>query len=1288
LVDGGPRNFQSVQSVIVHCVLENPNNDSEFTVDIASNQKTMLFQTIGRTRKDFQGIASLVIYRDTEVREGCNGWVVKNLYEPLFVATSREKEERCLQLLVAAVPVLHKYRPRLFPSVKALCSALSSTSLPLLKKSFQKDNGLPIKQFVEVLFYQLSESHPRILDDAESSYAVALLQDMFTQIDFNGDGTVDWDEFTTFCIHTGLVGNSGTGGLDDVEVAVGSLDSYVIEYTEDKQLKENELLAHSDIITLSYIPEQKRIMVIQDKSDKVLMFDEDFKLVATLDSLKMLVSAGGEVDRDIPLVVYDVCYIPSKDLYSYTTSDHTIIITREHSSLGGKRVHYVPYNRIFHKSVHVKLVWAESLKILCSVAADNVIYGWELDGQTPIFHLIRHKDLITGFLVLNELDLFVTSSLDKRIVLWSMSNRRVKGVLLGHKRGVRCLSYGRSVLLSAGFECEAKTWDLSIKEPVMILRGHRRPLTCVKIMTSEAHENDDTLNAITVDDSGEFRLWNILVREKAVGLGLAPVLQIFNMSTCDPTVSNLFFFELPYRRDCSKGSFSNLIVGGKKLHHFTPEKNAKEYIPPTATHYNDANSCLITAIGQTVLKYDITSGTYMSSITECITGEVTALCLDADVGRRIYVGCSNGLLLLMNFATGQMIGEIMVHTKEICGVVAYRYEESRHIVATGSLDGKIKVMEEISGNLNIHSTSDHVFGDGIAVSIMVSVPSLSTIIAGSSNNLWGAFTNMTLRRIFMIYEMASVCAIQLIGASGDEVDFEERSHMRSPPPLEHLAVVAIALPTCIRIYCINVSAATAYVSHCLTHFGQLYISNLIMLNCPNNSSVNYSLASKDAGDLGSVMIATTDEGNVISWDANNLRHLCMEKYHEYFNSKKLEGQKLSRCLRKNVLSTIIRKSSLELGSSNDYNANLESTFDLGTSKTSLKGKVESKLKAKFNMHKVVHQFDSAQIILGRSSTSTSDNIPGENSIQEILSDVYWNAHSDIISGVVPLHEHGCLITVSLDGYQRLWNLEADCLGELPLPNLTERMKKGAMMKAGKHWKFILERIPVTEYHIRQARHLVDTIRMKHLAAGHDRRFAAINLRTLYCNEANTTPASVTVESERSRRRATILQSLKSSSVTLNNNVPLISSAASLQESNSLVASEGSDGGDDHTTSSHTYSKSGSRKERKKKKNAETWHVSTSLSKGLPTAFSESSLILGSQEGLIDIESHRLLRRIGKRVDKVSAYGRLIPDIMLRDIHATATLKIPALSDIQPQEVSFGTQKVLKRVCIVHYIFYN
>ena len=116
--------------------------------------------------------------------------------------------------------------------------------------------------------------------------------------------------------------------------------------------------------------------------------------------------------------------------------------------MGGKNITYILHNRFYHALLHLKLCWTENSKILCSVASDRVIYGWDIDNSTILFQVSRHTDLITDFISIDQLNLFATSSMDRRIVVWSATTRRVKGVFIGHQRGVKSLSCFDSTLLS------------------------------------------------------------------------------------------------------------------------------------------------------------------------------------------------------------------------------------------------------------------------------------------------------------------------------------------------------------------------------------------------------------------------------------------------------------------------------------------------------------------------------------------------------------------------------------------------------------------------------------------------------------------------------------------------------------------------------------------------------------------------------------------------------------------------------------------------------------------------
>ena len=53
--------------------------------------------------------------------------------------------------------------------------------------------------------------------------------------------------------------------------------------------------------------------------------------------------------------------------------------------MGGKNISYMLHNRFYHSLLHLKLCWSENSKILCSVASDRVIYGWDVDASMAIF---------------------------------------------------------------------------------------------------------------------------------------------------------------------------------------------------------------------------------------------------------------------------------------------------------------------------------------------------------------------------------------------------------------------------------------------------------------------------------------------------------------------------------------------------------------------------------------------------------------------------------------------------------------------------------------------------------------------------------------------------------------------------------------------------------------------------------------------------------------------------------------------------------------------------------------
>jgi hypothetical protein len=110
-----------------------------------------------------------------------------------------------------------------------------------------------------------------------------------------------------------------------------ALNKYVVEYREDPCLKDTVLSTYSPLAVLRHAPSIKRLLVLQEKREACLMLDESFHLIATLHPSRIL----GLEDKEERFKIYDVCYIPLKDMYAVLASDHSLTVYREHMAQVG-----------------------------------------------------------------------------------------------------------------------------------------------------------------------------------------------------------------------------------------------------------------------------------------------------------------------------------------------------------------------------------------------------------------------------------------------------------------------------------------------------------------------------------------------------------------------------------------------------------------------------------------------------------------------------------------------------------------------------------------------------------------------------------------------------------------------------------------------------------------------------------------------------------------------------------------------------------------------------------------
>lgn len=1411
-LNGGPRNFQFVQMINAHCI-QVPSEKDENSLAVRDTKSSRpLFDLQVKSRKDFEGIALCVLYKNGWHSKNLPRWAMRSFIEPIFESTAKLIDDRCSQFAVNAVPALEKFRPRLFNSVRDICAALSSTALPRLKKKFQRSiDGLPIGTFTDVLFKQLFETHPKIIEGDEAAYTVAMIQEMFHQIDYNGDNSTTWDEFTTFCIQNGMVSQTGIKG----EVSGNSLDEYVVEYGEDIMMRDNVLSMHRRVSLMRYIPDTKRVIVIPEDSDSILMMDESFRLKSQLNPAKIQIlgniNSCPNESREVKAVslsslspktiIYDIIYLTGRDMFAFCSSDHTIIICKEQTSLGGKKTSYIQHNKFYHSLLHLKLCWSAKANVLCSVASDRVIYGWDIDKSNSIFQVSRHNDIITDFIPLDHMECFVSCSMDKRIVIWSSTTRRVKGILIGHKRGVRSLSAYETTLLSAGFECEARTWDLVSRDNVAILKGHRQPIVVAKLMCERSQSEKDH-RAITVDEWGELRLWNIFIQERTSEPVAVPTLQIFEMQHSESPLNQIRFLALPHSTTLSTSYYSDLITCSTKLMHFLPEKNAKEFVPPMCCVFNEPGAFILTGSGKNLLKYDICTGSYICAFQETHrSADITALMLDGYRARRIFAGCSNGDVLLLNCISGALIHSLQLGGKAISCIVGYL--SSRNNIFTGSLDGRLQWLEESSGSLHVHNFQENIFDHGQGISCLKLVRSLKLIAASSTGKSWGFWSEVSLKKHLVIHEEELVTGFEILGSSRDVESLKLQEDRKIPiqrAKSENLITIAVCLLEKINIYTFDITDMRGICSFQLSFARSMYITDTKLLHFPVLDSVNYSKTKTPNPEwFGLQLITVSDDGRISMWNLDGVRWESEKLFrktffnvpvvkHDHISARSLASSSIPqlKAVGEDDCTTLSSESSFSdmdaasLSPKSPFNNALKHSTSIKTrSKTtspmSRKTHVSSAA-APFLTHHAEkdidendeydedprqkapalspsHQQSSPNLmvlnhtnnndgghteadppILQFQSISKAESTrslfvldiraeefgPPINNYTKIIHPCQsWIGHLDSITSIAGISEHGSFLTVSHDGFHRIWNPEKVCLGEMPLPNMTERMKNPRKkVVESKGWKFILEKIPMTRVHFEVAVSLVKTLidqRRGHTVGDRGRRNANFN-SSLVSRPFYSPPTSAAGSgsgsldevsffdiqvNDQSKLRSSVLKSLVEP-MTLPDDQPpdrvmtkeerKIAELSSVIERHKLQMESTGDGSKPPSPTGLTSISNVSALPPLKSPKCTTSSILTASTQSLWTLsedllsngpikafavvppFSDLSLSLSMRQGYIDSEGFHMLRKVGSMTDKVAAYDRLEPAIVLRNPAMSVSFEMPKPDNVRRSEVEFGSQK--------------
>ncbi|CAK9106612.1 Uncharacterized WD repeat-containing protein alr2800 [Durusdinium trenchii] len=524
---------------------------------------------------------------------------------------------------------------------------LDIDKVPALRDEFEeKEEGLTLSEFVYVMMKYLKRSE---LDEAD---LVADLTELFARIDVNGDGTMEWDEFTSHIVETGQV---------DRENEPNSIQQYFASPWED-QVKHVGMIERA-----SFFESSGRLATCEANSGCLQLYNP-----------KTL-----ELERSVKLKAGNpICatYLTGKSQFAVAATDLNISVFDDQN--------YRLVNRFGTDTSQSCLEWSREASVLYSAGVNGVVHCWDagkgeethcMGGilNNGSYYLVEHShtDMVLDLLQIRSLESIVSASMDRTIKLWDVHTGKHKKTLEGHDKGVRSMAYSTEYrfLVSAGFDYDALVWNPYVEHLILRLSGHSAPLCKVEIIP-------DSPQIITADTTGTFKVWDI----RNFGC----------VQTFTPEASETV------RDFVSLTPHKTLLAVGRRMNLFEYETQKNPDLtddqPPFRAQYNSTTMTIITASGRDVKIWDARKGTLVKTFRGLNDGhELSSFCLD-DRERKLILGDHQGHIRIYDYANGSEMKALAypkrAHRSEVSHLI---YCNKHKMVISCAWDDSILIHDEM-----------------------------------------------------------------------------------------------------------------------------------------------------------------------------------------------------------------------------------------------------------------------------------------------------------------------------------------------------------------------------------------------------------------------------------------------------------------------------------------------------------------------------------------------------------------------------------------------------------------
>eukprot|EP01028_Stygiella_incarcerata_P005929 TRINITY_DN2443_c0_g2_i3.p1 TRINITY_DN2443_c0_g2~~TRINITY_DN2443_c0_g2_i3.p1 ORF type:complete len:1053 (+),score=260.96 TRINITY_DN2443_c0_g2_i3:311-3160(+) len=580
---------------------------------------------------------------------------------------------------------------------------LDAQEIPNLKREFDRfpESALSLTDFVRVVKEHL-KGHIR-----SEAQIVSDLCELFSEIDFNGDGSVEWDEFTTFLI-----------------------ESAKVQHFSVNRIKEYSPIELAD----RYLDEVVRNVICFDSWDRIVMCGRN---------KRMTILHPGDLDHPLNVVdhgtaVLNAEYVKPFNYLITAASDMTIRVF-DAQTLAMKK-------SMSETESQTSLRWHPGGRLFSGSRLGSIGI-WDLEGVEKIGYLrdgipsscefSPHTDSVMDMCIIDRDDLLATASLDSRILLWDLGKGTISEELKAHTKGVQKLAFSKEFyfVASIGFENEAYVWIPGTRTTPFRLRDSKRPHLSALI---GVHAVQNSPQILTADSLGTIKVWDIRNFQ---------CVQTFN---ADGTLRAEYGSHKSHRGRSGpqavittmtySESLKRIVACGKRMYAFDYESETNPLLaadrPIVEAMFNKETLSFITAAGCDVRLWNGQTGELIQMYTDVTDSEITCMCLD-DRRRKFFVGTHDGQLKCFNFANGAFVKEYPRHPSEVsaliyCRRLVRRSGESSHDGDDTAGDSSsssspseptfVKSLLSICWDGKIRVLDDEIPSEGVVSKVIVPLP--------------------------------------------------------------------------------------------------------------------------------------------------------------------------------------------------------------------------------------------------------------------------------------------------------------------------------------------------------------------------------------------------------------------------------------------------------------------------------------------------------------------------------------------------------------------------------------